>query len=1091
MKREYWAVWLFLLLLVTSSVIVSVQFSRSEENDRHAQLLVSLYQLKELEAAIDKDILRVLSFQLNNYDSLAESVMRMRVLHESLVSPQSPLISIVNEVMPDDTKAYVLASSEKLMLLEHLKSKAAILRNTLQYLPLAVSQFRELGGQGAESAYAAQLLSRLLAFNLFPEEENRAAVNALIERGQSLALSGVQRKLLDNILHHASTNIATRNDIRKLQQSYSAIPTNALLDGLLDTFHHYTNERANHSYYINIALFALAMLLLAALGYAMDNLRRARSRAEGAWDQLKDAIESIAEAFALYDVNDRLVLWNSNFEEFYSGIRDRIKAGVSYRELLKSALDRGVFKYDEQPDDNPLPALLGRHQKTQQGVLEHLADGRVYLTSDNRTTIGGIASIRVDITERNRMEERLRELYQAGEQSPVSIIITSLDGQIEYVNSKFVETSGHRSEDVVGKNPRLLKAGSESPEFYRRLWQTISSGREWEGEFVNQRKSGELYWESARISGIRDAEGNITHYLAIKEEITARKQAEEQLRLAAKVFDTTSEAIMVTDANNVIKAINPGFTRITGFTQEDVIGKTPQLLSSGHHNAEFYAQMWTSLKDTGSWEGEIWNRRKSGENYPEWLSIATIRNDRNEVVEYVAVFSDITQRKKDEEKIRWQANYDPLTELPNRTLFFDRLSRALASAKRENWTCALLFIDLDRFKVVNDTLGHAMGDKLLRMVAMRLLNCVRDVDSVARHSGDEFTVILQHIGTANRAASIAEKILASLSESFDLDGREIFIGASIGITLYPLDGEDTTALMRNADLAMYQAKIAGRNMYRFFTSEINEQMLGRMRLEHDMRLAIERGQFILHYQPIVSLESGEIVAAEALVRWEHPEQGLLGPDRFISMAEETGLIGELGKWILREACTQARHWQVAGLPPLRMSVNLSNRQLHKGFNVAELEGLLSEIGLEPQWLSLEITESLIMDDTSDVISLLHGIRQMGVGISIDDFGTGFSSLSYLKRLPITTLKIDKSFIDDIHRDPDDASLTEAIIGLARSFGLKVIAEGVETREQLAVLQSLQCDMVQGFFYSRPLSPDAFRQHLEREAATQNNSSSTV
>ena len=561
--------------------------------------------------------------------------------------------------------------------------------------------------------------------------------------------------------------------------------------------------------------------------------------------------------------------------------------------------------------------------------------------------------------------------------------------------------------------------------------------------------------------------------MIVARDVTERVRAEEGLRLAATVFETTAEAIMVTGADTRIKAVNPAFTAITGYAAEEVMGKSPSMLRSGHHGPDFYEELWSGLKTTGCWEGEIWNRRKNGEVYPEWLYITAIEDDRKNIIEFVGVFSDITQRKQSEEKIRRQANYDALTGLPNRALFLDRLRAAIASARREDGKIALLFIDLDRFKVVNDTLGHTIGDKLLGQAAARLTACVREVDTVARLGGDEFTMILEDVARGEDAAIVAEKIIQSLSEPFWLDGNEVFIGGSVGITLFPSDAGDAPTMLRNADMAMYRSKQAGRSVYRFFTQEMDAQVLARMDLERDLRRALGRQEFVVYFQPIVDLGTGVVTSAEALLRWCHPERGMVSPGEFIPLAEETGLIGPLGEWVLRQACAQAKAWQDAGLTSVGVSVNLSSRQLKRGLSGDTIAQVFRETGLEPRFLTFEITETLIMEDTDDAVAWLNSIKEMGIRLSVDDFGTGYSSLSYLKRFPVDVVKIDRAFVRDVTVDPDDVSLIEAILAMTHSLKLKVVAEGVEEQDQLDLLRSRGCDMVQGFFFSKPLPFEEF------------------
>jgi len=551
------------------------------------------------------------------------------------------------------------------------------------------------------------------------------------------------------------------------------------------------------------------------------------------------------------------------------------------------------------------------------------------------------------VAHRRRLTEaQLEKLSLAVEQSPSIVLITDAEGKIEYVNPKFVEVTGYSAEEVAGKSPNILKSGKVPDEEYRKLWETITAGREWQGEFINRKKNGELYWERALISSIKNSEGAITHYLAVKEDITKRKWAEET--------------------------------------------------------------------------------------------------------------------------IQHMAYYDPLTDLPNRMLFNDRLGQALAQARRKNQLVAVLFLDLDRFKMINDTLGHTLGDLLLRSVAERLKKCLREGDTIARMGGDEFTFLLTGILQVEEAVKTAQNILEVLKPPFNLEGHEAHITPSIGISIFPYDGSDSVTLVKNADAALNRAKEQGRTNYQLYTPVMNAKAFERLTLENSLRKALEKGEFTLHYQPQVNLYSGEIIGMEALIRWEHPDLGMVSPAQFIPMAEETGLIVPIGEWVLRTACAQNKAWQNMGYRPMNIAVNLSARQFNE-HNLADMVAdTLKETGLDPQWLDLEITESIIMQHLETTIATLRKLHRLGTLISIDDFGTGYSSLTYLKKFPVHALKIDQSFIREITTDPDDAAITSAVIAMGHSLKLNVIAEGVETIEQLQMLRSLKCDCMQGYLFSRPV-----------------------
>ncbi len=551
------------------------------------------------------------------------------------------------------------------------------------------------------------------------------------------------------------------------------------------------------------------------------------------------------------------------------------------------------------------------------------------------------------------------------------------------------------------------------------------------------------------------------------------QQSQEKLRLSAQVFENSMEGIVITDTHANILQVNQAFSAITGYSEEEAVGKSTNILRSGRHDTDFYKAMWASLIEFGYWQGEIWNRRKNGEIFPEWLTLIGIRDEQGKTMHYAGVFVDLTEEKQTEARAHYFANYDANTELPNRFLLGRHLQQELERARKNGWQVALLYLDLDRFKTINETLGHHSGDQLLKAVAERIGQQVRDSDIIGRLSSDEFAIVLSDIGGPQNAELVAKKILNSMNQHFQIEGQEVFITPSIGIALYPQDADNQEDLIRNADAAMDHIKAQGGNGFHFYSNELNAPASWRLTMETQLRRALERNEFVLHYQPQVSLLSGRIIGMEALIRWQHPERGLVPPGEFIPLLEETGLIVPVGEWVLRSACAQNSAWQAAGLPPLRMAVNLSARQFRQSALAALVNQALQDAGLAPEQLELEVTESIMIQDLQTTITTLHQLHALGIQISIDDFGTGYSSLSYLKRLPISKIKIDRSFICDICTDPDDEAIANAVISLGHSLKMQVIAEGVETLEQLEQLRAQGCDEIQGYYFSRPLPAEAF------------------
>lgn len=818
-----------------------------------------------------------------------------------------------------------------------------------------------------------------------------------------------------------------------------------------------------------------------------------------------------------------------------------------------------------------------------------------------------LAVSREDAVQGKRAAENWAgKLSMVVEQNPATIVITDLEGRIEYVNDTFVETTGYDRAEAIGKPATLLGEDTGEGAAYRDMHAAIMSGRSWRGELPSRRRDGRLYWERVLVAPVKDREGAVTNYMAIKEDITElrdlmarlqesesrfrgamaamaeglavlspdgvcyfanraaerilgypelglqrlnarqlnvlfldadetpipspledepamlalcrerelrnrvlglrfpdgtvrwlevstsplhagegqeprvvltfsditeRRQAEEKSRLAFEAIRHSGEGILVTDAGHHIISANPAFEAVTGYSAAEVVGQTPAIFSSSRQKEGFFDEVRQGLESAGHWQGEVWNRRRNGEVYPEWLGISAVREADGRARYYVYIFSDMTERKAAQERIEFLAHHDPLTELPNRLLLRDRMTQAMMRATRLQTRVALMFLDLDRFKKINDSLGHPVGDTLLKAVVERLKGCVRESDTISRQGGDEFIIVLNDVRDTDAVARVADKIHQRMGQPFDVGEHSLITSFSIGVAIFPDDGEDFDVLMQKADTAMYHAKEAGRNSHRFFTEQMNLQVVEHMTLETQLRRALDNGEFVLHYQPQLDLQERTIVGIEALVRWNSPEKGLVPPVKFIPVAEESGLIVRIGAWVLREACRQAKAWQDAGLPPLVMAVNLSAIQFKRLDLVNTVINALVLSELDSQWLELELTESILLQDAEATLDTVHRLKALGVKLSVDDFGTGYSSLAYLKRFAVDKLKIDQSFVRDLLTDPDDAAIVRAIIQMAHSLKLKTIAEGVENEELCNLLSLFRCDEVQGYWLARPMPAD--------------------
>jgi diguanylate cyclase (GGDEF)-like protein/PAS domain S-box-containing protein len=706
---------------------------------------------------------------------------------------------------------------------------------------------------------------------------------------------------------------------------------------------------------------------------------------------------------------------------------------------------------------------------------------------DKNGRVAAMVGVTSDITERKRMESALREseekLRGFYELSPLGIALTDMDGHYVEFNEAFRRICGYSEEELKALDYWALTPKKYEADEARQLESLNTTGHygPYEKEYI--RKDGSPI--PLRLNGVLVTGRDGRKYIwSLVEDITESKRVEENLRIAATAFES-QEGIVITDANNAILRVNSAFTSITGYAGEEVMGKNLRMLNSGRQDDSFYTAMWQGINRTGAWEGEIWNRRKNGEIYPERLSITAVKDSNGAVSNYVATLFDITESKAAESEIRHLAFYDPLTHLPNRRLLMDRLRKAFASSARSGGQGAILLIDLDNFKDLNDTLGHDMGDMLLQQAARRLESCVREGDTVSRLGGDEFVVMLEELSkqaleAAAQTEDICGKIHGALNQPYHLGAREFRCAASIGAVLFSGHRQTTEELIKQADIALYQAKKAGRNTLRFFDPQMQEAINARAALEEELHRALENRQFHLYYQIQVDA-SGRPFGAEALIRWVHPQDGVVAPVEFIQLAEETGLILPIGQWALDEACAQVKRWQSDPLlQHLVVAVNVSGRQFREPEFASRVQAAIRRNGISPMRLKLELTESVVLENIDDAIAKMHILKEFGVQLSLDDFGTGYSSLSYLKRLPLDQIKIDQSFVRDLNIDQANVVMVRTIVDLGMNFGVDVVAEGVETEDQFKLLQRYGCTGFQGFLLGKPMPIDEFEERAKQD-----------
>lgn len=840
-------------------------------------------------------------------------------------------------------------------------------------------------------------------------------------------------------------------------------------------------------YFTAAALFNSRGELIGAIETLQDITQR--KRADEALQREHEKQRAIIEHFpcgiTLIDENLRVTRYNEQFRRLI-GLPDEIfENGMpDMATILRIVAERGELGAGDA-DVEFATAMERINQRQPYNIEYQRGNGTVLEIQRSPLPDGGFVMSYTDITERKRIEARMATLLEEHRLifDNTHVGIALIRNRIFLnCNRRIAEVFGYDSPDeMIGKSTEIIFPSRDNwLAVGEQAYLDLAEKGYCNIETLNLRRDGLVIWcdTSGRpLDPAAPEAGSIWAYT----DISQRKRHETELQLADTVFANSLEAMLITDGNGTIIRVNPAFTAITGYAPEEAIGHNPRILKSGHHEPRFYQDMWNSLLGKGSWEGEVWDKRKNGETYPKWLTISATREPQGEIKNFIACFSDISQRKATEEKIQFLAHHDPLTGLPNRLLLRDRFSQMRDLHKRSGKCMACIFLDLDHFKRINDSLGHPVGDALLIATVGRLRTCLRDSDTLSRQGGDEFILLLGEVDGPESVARVAEKIQSSLLQPFEIETHSLTTSASLGIALSPDDGIDFDTLMQKADTAMYHAKESGRQTFSFFSADMNERANRRLNLTNLLRRSIERRELSLRYQPQVYADSRHIFGAEALLRWNFDDGSSISPVEFIPVAEESGLILPIGDWVLAEACRQARLWKDGG-NNWKIAVNVSGKQIFRTDLVEQVQRHTRDAGISPQQIEIELTESTLMEDSESVCEVIANLKSIGTGIAIDDFGTGYSSLSSLKRFSVDKLKIDRSFIADINRDSAGGALAQAVIGIARSLKLRAIAEGVETVEQLDLVQRYGCNEIQGNYFSQPLTAKMFATFVKAHRA---------
>ncbi|MEO5335658.1 MAG: EAL domain-containing protein [Magnetospirillum sp. WYHS-4] len=1072
----------FVLLVGLVAGMFLADRSHVADLGRYEEAVVVFRRVGELESDMERSMLLLRGGHTSHYDDMVTLVGDLRRERRRL---ESAVHRGPSDILPL-LRRYSQASEERIAILERIKARKALIANSLTYLPVVERDLRDdPGASGDLRRLAEEVLHRVVVFAAGSDARSRFELEDSLARLFAAVGEAREESAASSVLRHGRVVMEEFQALLADVDSFLQGRPNALLDAIGQSHQRHLRHRMDGEETIRQGLILLSALLVIGMGYTFLSLRRARQAEARGRGRMLDAIENFAEGFALFDAQDRLLMWNDKLLQFFPGGRAALSGAPTFETFMRAAVGAGDILVGEDGTESWMQERLRRHRNPS-GMIEICKrDGRTVEIRERRTAEGGVVVTYADVSERVAIAEKLKrhraDLERAQELAHMG------SWSYDLATAEFSWSPGlyrifgrdaatfHPTPEAVLESVHPFDRQRVREDLER---QVVSPGTH-TAEYRILRPDGTLCYLRSVREVLADANGKPVMITGIAQDITGRRRSEETLDRLFQAIEQSPVSVVITDAHGNIEYVNPAFVRVTGYTPLDVIGANPRVLKSGYNSPLVYKELWETILAGREWRGELHNRRKNGALFWESVSISPIKDPDGAITHFLAIKEDITQRKAIEDKLLRQANFDDLTDLPNRVLAMDRLSQALAQGSRERRLVAVMVVNLDDLKKINNTLGLAAGDTLLVEASRRLAACVRDGDTIARLEGDQFLIVLPDLTLTVFAEVVAQKLLAVCNRPFVLDGQEVLVTARLGLTISPTDGSDPQVLLRNAQAAVSRAKEIGGNTYRFFTPRMNEVAIRRLAEENLLRQALDRNEMYLVYQPLIETGTGRVVAAEALLRWNNPQLGLVPPDQFIATAEKTGIIVPVGEWVLRRACRTAKDWNDQTGRSVRIAVNVSFRQFKGGTLVDIVARALEETGLPAECLELEITERVLIEDDPETGVILNTLHEMGVRLSMDDFGTGYSSLSYLKKFPFDTIKVDRSFVRDVNDDPDDAALASAIIAMGHSLGLRIIAEGVETPAQLQFLKERGCHIIQGYYLSRPLAEVDFASFLRR------------